>query len=306
MEPVATFPEIVVLQNASQCSPFLGMTYPSFSARLSNLERETALLALGAWKGLPAGLALAEIKPYSAEVLSLFVGALFRRQGIAGALLARLEHELSQRGVGRLSLTYPSGKPTTAALERLLQKNGWEEPRPQMMLITISNWTEEQLFAPAWMRKTSLPPDYTIFPWSELTAEERALLLSLQGQPDGFPDRLSPFNEEHLIESATSLGCRYRNEIAGWLITHRIAPDTLRYTSLFVRPDLPFKGMGVRLLAKAFACHFQLMPSNSYACFGMFMDTPLVEFVRRRLVQLFPDMKITQTMTSSKVLAQCT
>jgi hypothetical protein len=40
------------------------------------------------------------------------------------------------------------------------------------------------------------------------------------------------------MEPVNSLGLRFDGQIVEWIITHRIAPGTTRYTALFVHKEL--------------------------------------------------------------------
>ena len=75
------------------------------------------------------------------------------------------------------------------------------------------------------------PAHFEIFPWRLLTAQERADVQRLI-ERDPLTRRFDPFFEDDQLEPLNSLGLRKAGEIAGWLTTHRIAPDTIRYTGV--------------------------------------------------------------------------
>ena len=64
---------------------------------------------------------------------------------------------------------------------------------------------------------------------------------------------VTPFTDDSRIDGPTAVGLRYKSQVIGWMVTHRISPQTIRFTSLFVSPDLRNKNLGVRVLASALA-----------------------------------------------------
>ncbi len=103
--------------------------------------------------------------------------------------------------------------------------------------------------------------------------------------------RFNPFLEEDKLEPLNSLGLRYQNRVVGWVITHRIAPDTIRYTQMFVYPDTQPLSRSILLLAKA----IQLQVEAKQATKGTFrvdMDNkPMVKFVYRRLAPYLDEIR---------------
>lgn len=53
---------------------------------------------------------------------------------------------------------------------------------------------------------------------------------------------LVPFDYAAGCDPHTSLGLRYRGEVVGWVITHVIGGDTLRFTCSYLHPDLQKMG----------------------------------------------------------------
>lgn len=80
-----------------------------------------------------------------------------------------------------------------------------------------------------WLNKNyRFSPSFTFFPWQEITPEERLNLQKQQETSLWIPDELSPFKHEENLEPLNSLGLRYEGEVVGWVITHRLSPDTIR------------------------------------------------------------------------------
>ena len=59
------------------------------------------------------------------------------------------------------------------------------------------------------------------------------------------------------MEPLNSLGLRYQGEVVGWLISHRIAPDTIRYTCSFTRQDLQKFGRHLGLMSEAIKLQYE-------------------------------------------------
>lgn len=239
------------LENFGTAFFYQAFTFPQVRPQLKALKPEGATVAVGASDSdQPIGLALAEILPdsKSAEVHSIFVARTHRRKGIGTALLTRLEEDLFLRGCTSAKLIYTIGQPATLALESLLQKRNWTPPQPWAI---VCKATTDRIANAPWMQKSSLPASYTFFPWAEITSEERVAIEQQQEAEQWIPPHLIPFNHEENLEPLNSLGLRYQGQVVGWLITHRIAPDTIRYSCSFIRQDLQKMGRIVPLYVNA-------------------------------------------------------
>ena len=94
----------------------------------------------------------------------------------------------------------------------------------------------------------------------------------------------SPFIEEKKIEPLNSLGLRYRDKVVGWMVNHRIAPDTIRYSEMYVHPDYKPLSQSILFLGKAIKLQCEAVPEVPNATFRVETDnTPMVNFVNRRL-----------------------
>jgi len=113
---------------------------------------------------------------------------------------------------------------------------------------------------------------------------------------------MSPLGaEEKIIEYTNSLGLRYKKEVIGWMITHRIAPDTIRYTSLYVDPEYQYKGPSIRLLIESMV--LQTRSTIKWALFEINLDQinpSWYKFVQKRLAPY--SQKITEIYKTWKQL----
>ena len=219
--------------NTSNALDYDELTFPRLQKRWQTQPPQGELIGLSASvAGSMVGFAIAErINSETAEIISLFVLPEYRHQGIGTKLAAYLERELAQQGCLELILSYSTSSLTNTALEPLLQKLDWQPP--QTTLVLGKTATENIAQAP-WLNKFPLPPVFEVFPWCEAA---------------GLP--LPPTAEDRPLEPLTSLGLRYRGEVIGWVLTHRVAPDTIRYTTLEMAEPYQSRGRGVSLLAEA-------------------------------------------------------
>lgn len=221
-----------------EAAAFMPLTFPSYRARLAEPEAGDVAIALRL-DGAPVGLALGARSGSAAEALSLFVAPDARGQGLAGALLARLEQELASAGARRIEATYTAGKPTTPALERVLSRAGWSPPAARMLRVKARN---ETMWGAGWVGLGALAAGDAIVPWRDVSSSERRALAEEQARTGWIPADLSPFEHEagHLAEASVAL--RREGAIAGWVITHRLDERTLRYTCSYMHPALQRRG----------------------------------------------------------------
>lgn len=224
--------------------PYQEMTFPTYQPVLGRAGRDPNVVALAAsFAGQPAGLALAELPANGdpAPVRSLYVMPAWRGFGIGGALLGRMEDELRARGVPRAWLTYLRDKPATPILERILATHGWDPAETTMLHLTTA---VPAISRAPWLRFDRLPAGFTIFPWCESSAAECHRLMDEQEIAPWIPPELVPWRWGEDYDRRVSLGLRYEGMLAGWLIVHPLTPDTLRFSTGWVRPELQ-RGRGV-------------------------------------------------------------
>ena len=270
------------LDNFGTAFFYQAFTFALFRSRLQVLAPNGKIVAIAASESdKPIGLALAEISldGKSAEVLSIFVLPMYRRHGVATALLARLEQELFLRGCTSAELVYITGQPTTLALERLLQRCSWTSPLPRRL---ICKTTAEKIIKAPWIHKYCFPHSYEIFSWKEITAKERLAIFQQQKKQLWIPrDLIPPKHDEHL-ESLNSIGLRYQGQVVGWVLTERINPNTISYNSMFVRQELQKMGRGINLVAHAIQLQLKANIPMSI-CAVWLTNKPMIRFVQKHM-----------------------
>ncbi|RUS94722.1 hypothetical protein DSM106972_092570 [Dulcicalothrix desertica PCC 7102] len=275
------------------------LTFPNFRDSLRNIDSEQSIVAISAsHQEQPVGLVLAKIceDNQSAEVLSIFVKVSYRNTGLGTSLLKRLEQELQTRGCKKVEIVYMAGQPTTAVLEHLLQKCHWELPQSRMLVCRGDN----KVLEAEWVKKYShLPSEYSIFPWEEITEQERQAMKKQQEIQPWIPEDLIPFQYENNFEPLNSLGLRYKEQVVGWVINHRFSSDTIRYTCSFVRKDLQKMGRIISLYAEAGKRQCQ---ANIFKCIWTvpLQHQGMVNFVKRYWIPYLNSLK--ETRGSCKVL----
>lgn len=280
---------------------FQALTFPRYRVRLQLLKPSGSIVAIAAtFQDHPVGLALAEILPdgITAEILSIFVVLQHRQRGIGTSLLSHLQTELVLQGCTNAQLVYTTSQPTAPMLERLLQQNHWTSPQPRMILC---NTTIDKIAQAPWMQKSKLPSSYEIVPWMDITAAERADIAQRQALKPWVPPALMPFQNEVNLEPLNSLGLRYQEQVVGWLLTHRLAADTIRYTCSFVRQDLQKLGRIIPLYVNAIQRQIDAeIPKGIWTVpFGY---PAMVSFVRQRMAPYM--IAIAESRISAKNLIQ--
>ncbi len=218
----------------------------------------TGLVALGAYMGCePAGLFLGAWynqpgQPRALTVLTLRVAERYRREGIGTMLLARSEEAARAGNCEFLTALLADDSRESPAAQILAARHGWVRFRMvssfykgPFRLIENTHWVT---------RVQPWPEHFEVFPWRDITAEERESLLAKRSDPYHVGPGLDPFVRES-EPARNSVGLRVKGEIAGWAVSWYMNTDppdrtTVYGTRLFVRGDLQRRGYGAMLLAE--------------------------------------------------------
>ncbi len=235
-------------------------------------------------QGSPIGLALASYVPILrfAELHSIHVKESDDFQEIGKHLLAKLDEVLKQTGCLVITFNYFTDTPETEALETLFASANWKPPKT----FSIHCHFLAEAFSPEWLENApQLPDDFEIFPWTDLLPKERERLLFHQAQ-GVIPLEISPFNKrEKLIEPLNSLGLRHRDEVVGWMVTHRINPDRIQYSSLYIHREFQRRAIAIRLLSESIMLQKEAqIPLAELEVNVQRVDVTWINFVKRRLI----------------------
>lgn len=281
--------------SAADATRLQGLTFPAYRHMLSlqptqrhpGLVEQTVVqpVAVAAWgANEPVGLALAEVPvedPEAApEMLSLYVAPPLRGQGIATRLVEALEQAVASRGFGRLTTVYMTGKPGSAAVERILAKRGWDPP--QTRSVTTRFTLDEAERTPWFGRVQPDSKDFEIFPWTALTAGEREEIRRSHAAAPWIAEGLEPWrHESYGFEPVSSVGARYRGTVVGWVINHVVDAHTVRFTCSFMRADLSRRGRILPLYTESLR-RLRQTPYDTAMFITPMVFKEMVEFVRRR------------------------
>jgi hypothetical protein len=211
-----------------------------------------------------------------ADVYSLHVSRRHRRMGVGTRLVRRLERELFERGFRACEFYYMAERPEGRAYEGLLAKSGWEPPAPCAYFCETDH---ERLLPAPWMRLT-LSDSFEIFPWRQLSSQEREYIG--RRKSDGwFPEPLDPFFHGDPADPVPgSLGLRFKGQLAGWSIAVRVEEGVLGCRSLFVDPSLQTTARAVALLAES----IRRTSGYRYVFDVCFERERMRQFVDRRMI----------------------
>jgi GNAT superfamily N-acetyltransferase len=262
---------------------YRSLTFPRYRDWLSDEVLEAGVTGIKVEnEGQACGLALAKLAPdhQEARLASLVVVPECRGAGLGTTLLERLEAVLRQQGCQQMSVNYSSGQSTVPAFERILQKCAWGPPELVQIVSKGDRPSTERL---RWLR-LRLPAGFESFFWVNLPEDERQALQAEQVTKPWYPEYLSPFAGEELIDAVTSLGLRYQGQVVGWSICHRLTPDTTRHTSVFVRAELDGAGAGIPLLAESLRRVLADTPAQYLVFVVHAQNEPMLRFARRHII----------------------
>lgn len=258
--------------------------YPCLSDMDPYGVSNTKIVVIGAFdQGNPIGIAIASIKKFIhfVDIYSLFVHPDYRNQKLGTRLFSMLQDELKREKASTVTLNYPLGEKTTLAFEKILLANGWVNTRPFMIKCIFNR----DKFPRPWIKKPLIyPKGFQEFPWKEITKAEKDALKSMENQHI-FPHAVSPFIKEDKIEPMNSLGLRHNGEVIGWIITHRISQDTVKYSSFFIKRGYRHQGYAIKLLVSSI--ERQLQSPVLYASIEIpltLVDNSWIKFINRRLL----------------------
>ena len=225
------------------------MTFPLYRPLLpllgtgrTDAQGSTPLACRAMVDGEPAGLLVAQqtaAAPGAAELLSVFVATPFRGRGIATRLVECLEQSARRRGIGEVTGSYMTGKPSIAAVERVFAKREFTPPKLRMIVL---KFTPEEAARTDWYRKARMPDGATIFSWKDLTDRDRDELKQSQADRAWIHPELEPWRCDERFDEVSSVGMRKGGEIVGWVINHRPSPGLVTFTTSFMRRDLARRG----------------------------------------------------------------
>ena len=194
-----------------------------------------------------------------------------------------------------LSIDFTSER-TSTPLQEFLQANCWDTPTCREI---ACKGTVDQGIKMPWVKSARKQDGaFMISSWCNASA---AQLDRIRSMKDSIPPDLYPFSHHQCPEPITSMLLTRKEDIAGWLVTHRISPDTIRYTHNYILPKLENRGLALAMMATAIRAQHETGVRN------IIWTTPahharMVEFTQRRIFPYLSWMKY--VMRSTKKLYQ--
>jgi GNAT superfamily N-acetyltransferase len=226
---------------ASDASAFAELTFPVMRHLVETPpEREMVYAGAVSGDGAPVGLAFGMGGPDATyEMVSAYVGPFHRNLGIGTALVNRLHDDFVERG-------YPTGAQVFTmdaddqSYGRFLMRCGFAQPFVRQL---VCKTTLDLAESAPWLVGAIAPEGYRIGLWADMDDEARADLQARKDtDPDLFPDSLNPFNFEEDCNFSTSVALLKGDQIVGWIITHVLGDEILRWTCSWVLTSIQGAG----------------------------------------------------------------
>ncbi|MDE0890342.1 MAG: GNAT family N-acetyltransferase [Phycisphaerales bacterium] len=264
------------------CLPFAQYTTPHTNRRC---EHEAGMTMIGASiGGRPVGLAVFSCQNDSekASLESIFVHPDARRRGIGRGLLKAVHSTLVDMGAAEVGGTWFHDAPSAGLVERLLADSGWSDPVSTAMV----HHCGRRILAHVDQnnRAARLPAGFAFDSWANLSSDERARVDELR-ETQEIPFGLHPNGESTLpVSPKTTTVLRHEGDIVGWMIHHELTPEMLRYSSLWLRPDLVGGGLGISVAIESARRHLALADQIPRLFFMVMEDNHAMHrFIARRL-----------------------
>lgn len=222
------------------------MTFPRHWHLLDQLSERGDVVATIATAGkVTLGFGLAEISESRVgHIHSLFTLPAVRGMGIASAMLDTLEAGLIRKRCSYATSVFEDNTPHADEVKAIFAKQDWTSPKSNhtVYLLDISQGKHLR-----WLKRFAIRPPFMTVPWHTVSAE----MLATLADETWYPENFSPFSEEEFpIEERFSKALLYENEIVGWNLVHRIKPDTVRQSNLFVKEGITDGLIGLSLMAE--------------------------------------------------------
>ncbi|GAB4525549.1 MAG: hypothetical protein Tsb0014_05020 [Pleurocapsa sp.] len=256
--------KLVSLKKIEHLRRFENLIFPNFKQQWSAILERSIVQGVVAYLGnKEVGLVLVEISPNpnckTAEIVSWFVLSEYRQQGIGCKLIRYLEKYLLKIHCDRLTINYQVSNSTQLAVEKILKKLKWQKPAINCLRFKSNTDKIAQAF---WLNQFSLPKSFSVVSWSDLSSKEISNFLKYKSDSHS----IAILGRNERVEKLNSLVLYRGKQLIGWIINHRIASDTIRYSSLYIQSDLATAQLKIALLSESIKRQI-----NSFIPYGDFM-----------------------------------
>ena len=220
-----------------------------------------------------AGLLLADVTDWSMNaqctdqrlcILSIVIAKPFRHQGLGRALLTHAEQWAREHQFSGLHLPVPLQANFTDVLKRLCSMDhGWiTTPGKVVVGLSINSAVEAllQRIENVVARQTRHAPwQLAPFPEQQTPELQQRILMATHSQLAAPWDPDGGYQWQPAIRYSRLL--RHKGDIVGWLITHFVSSDCLRYAKFWVDPGWEHSGAPLAMLASVMrSAHFNAEP----------------------------------------------
>lgn len=180
---------------------------------------------------------------------SIYTHPSHRRKGYATTLYNHVEALLRKDKTTLISLNYGEEEVDLKETDAFFTKIGYSKAKP----LVTRYFVDIQEFLPPWFETTpDLPEGFEISLFSPTPEELKDLKIMIdQGTVSPEVDPL----EDLPWEPVNSLVLRYNGKPVGWMVTKRLDPRSIGYTSFYIDRDLRGKGLASTLLARSIRLH---------------------------------------------------
>lgn len=257
----------------------------------SNEANGGAVLAVAGFDhGLPVSLALG-MRPQGetkeVTLLSLFTDRDYRGLGTGSRVACQFSAAALERwgpGIAVVAI-FEEGREYSDQVNRILDRAGFGPGVPRCTIFRC----DKSIAGMPWLEMYfELPAPFEMTDWSKVPAAAIESLARTHARDKVYPEPLSPFRDAAIIEPSNSLALMRDGGIAGWSMTHRPVPDTIRYSSIFVLEEYRGFGLAIPLLMESIRRHVltPLALEAPNATFVVYHDNPdMMRMVRRRMAR---------------------
>lgn len=231
------FHNIPNIEAENTLEQFKNLIYPLFHKKVHAEVIKGELISIVALlNDKPTGLVISELKPdNSAELHSIGVLNEFQKQGIAHELLKKNDELLIKRKIQYIDATWSNIISCSETLIKLLKKANWLQPEPTVINIKLD---VKKAFEAKWTDKTNSETDSIIdtINFGSISGKQKRDIVQLINT-GLVPPHLSPFQLPEIIDNNISKALVFKHEVVGWCIVHKLKPDTVQGSSIFIKKE---------------------------------------------------------------------
>lgn len=234
------------LTDSDEIRQTLFMTFPIYKSDIILNPQDYFIFA--AYKDdIPLSLAVFnKIDTERVELVSIFTDKQHRNNSIAKELLKFSFEELKNSNVKSVTVVYMDKKPYTDALENILDFLDFDAEilRQSVVKNSIENFEKSARFA---KRLVRLPEGFSLKLWEDVSQEDLQNLYDEDMSSQWIHEDLHPskYLQNHFKEYSTALF--YEGSIVGWIITHKLSDDTIRFTCSHVKDEFQHMSFQIRI-----------------------------------------------------------